>query len=139
MHHAPEVLKKEGHKLTPQRLLIWSILEEGKHFTANEIHEKVKKKFPGVDLVTVYRTLELLTKNSFIQESTFSSGPARYEITNQIGHIHIVCGKCKKIEHFEDEKLHELVKGISNKKGFDTKASKISISSICKDCTTQVN
>jgi len=139
MHHAPEVLKKEGHKLTPQRLLIWKILEEGKHYTASQIHEKVEKKFPGVDLVTVYRTLELLTEHNFVQESKFPTGPARYEITDQIGHNHIVCRNCNKIEHFEDERLLELVNEITNSKGFDTKATKISISSICKDCLAQVN
>lgn len=139
MHHAPDILKKQGHKLTPQRLLIWRIFEDGKHYTANQIHKKVQKEFPGVDLATVYRTLELLSKHNFVQENTLSSGPAQYEITNNIDHNHIVCTKCEKIEHFEDENLLKHVNEINKSKNFDTKSTRISVSSICSDCLAPVN
>lgn len=139
MHHAPEILKKEGHKLTPQRLLIWNILEEGKHYTANQIHQKLQKKFPGVDLATVYRTLELLTSHDFIQESSFASGPARYEITEHIGHTHIVCSQCKRIEHFEEDKLLKMIKEVCKNKNFDAANIEITISATCKSCLGEAN
>ncbi len=139
VHHAPEILKKEGHKLTPQRLLVWRVLEEGKHYTANQIHEKIIKKLPGVDLVTVYRTLELLSKHNFVQESTFDSGPAHYEITENIGHTHVVCRQCKRIEHFEEEKLLTMLKEVCKKKNFDTENIDINISATCKSCLSKAN
>ncbi len=139
MHHAPDILKKEGHKLTPQRLLIWHILEEGKHYTANEIHEKVQNKFPGIDLATVYRTLELLTRLNFVQESSFASGPARYEATDQIGHTHVACRECKRIEHFEEEKLLTMIKEVCEKKNFDGENIEINISATCKSCQGKAN
>lgn len=134
MHHAPEVLKKQGHKLTPQRLLIWHILAKGKHYSAAQIHNRVKKEFPGVDLATVYRTLELMVKLDLIQESKFPSGPSRYEATDKIGHNHIICRKCDKVEHFEGKKLHNAISEICEKKKFDNKSTEINLSSICKTC-----
>ncbi|KKK53237.1 hypothetical protein LCGC14_3096810 [marine sediment metagenome] len=139
MHHAPDILKKEGHKLTPQRLLIWHILEDGKHYTANEIHEKVQNKFPGIDLATVYRTLELLTRLNFVQESSFASGPARYEVTDQIGHTHVACRECKRIEHFEGEEVLAMIKEVCNKKNFDAENIEINISATCKSCQGKAN
>jgi len=134
MHHAPEVLKKEGHKLTPQRLLIWHILIEGKHLTANEIHNKVKKKFKGVDLATVYRTLELLVRVGSVQESTFPIGPTRYEATEHVGHNHVICRVCGRVEHFEGDSVDKNIGKICAAKDYDAENTEIKLLSTCKAC-----
>ena len=43
-----EDLKKKGYKLTPQRRAIVDtiVLNEGKHLTAEEIYDEVKKRLP---------------------------------------------------------------------------------------------
>ena len=57
-----EELKKKGYKLTPQRRAIVDtiIQNEGKHLTAEEIYDEVKKSCPEIGLATVYRTIILL-------------------------------------------------------------------------------
>ena len=57
-----EDLKKKGYKLTPQRRAILDIIVdcEGKHLTAEEIYDEVKKTCPEIGLATVYRTIALL-------------------------------------------------------------------------------
>lgn len=139
MHHAPEILKKEGHKLTPQRLLIWHILAEGKHLTAEQIHKRVKSQFPGVDLATVYRTLELLVRLGLVQESSFSFGPSRYEATENVGHNHIICRICGRVEHFDGSKLKEVASSVCELKGFDIESVEANISSVCNDCFSKAN
>jgi len=139
MHHAPEILKKEGHKLTPQRLLIWHILSEGKHLTANEIHKKVKKKFEGVDLATVYRTLELLVRVGSVQESTFPIGPTRYEATEHLGHNHVICRVCGRVEHFEEGNTQKSIGRICTAKGFDGQSTEIKVLSSCQKCLERAN
>jgi Fur family ferric uptake transcriptional regulator len=134
MHHAPQVLKQQGHKLTPQRLLIWHILAEGKHLTAEQIHKRVKSEFPGVDLATVYRTLELLVRLGLVQETQVTFGPSRYEATEEIGHNHIICRKCGKVEHFDGLKLQEAASNVCEFKDFDIGSVEVNLSSICNDC-----
>lgn len=134
MHHAPEILKKEGHKLTPQRLLIWHILAEGNHLTADQIHKRVKGQFLGVDLATVYRTLELLVRLGLVQESSFTFGPSRYEATEDVGHNHIICRKCGKVEHFDGCSLHDTAALICESKGFDVGSTEVNMSAICNKC-----
>ena len=54
-------LKKPGYRLTPQRLMIASAIENtDDHISAEEIYSQVVDKYPNVNISTNYRTLELL-------------------------------------------------------------------------------
>ena len=58
-------LKKTGHRLTPQRLMILAVIdEEGGHVGPDRVFERVKEQYPYIDIATVYRTLHLLKKQS---------------------------------------------------------------------------
>ncbi len=134
MHHAPEVLKKEGHKLTPQRLMIWHILQAGRHLSAEDIHQEIEKKFPGIDLTTVYRTLELLVRLELVQESRFPVGPHQYEATDKLGHSHIICRKCGRVHHFDVADLLAAANRICENQDFSCADVELNISSVCNDC-----
>jgi Fur family ferric uptake transcriptional regulator len=66
MHHSGEIVKKlteQGYRLTPQRLMTISAIENSDgHISAEEIYAQVKAKYPQVNISTVYRTLELLKR-----------------------------------------------------------------------------
>ena len=51
-------LKEKGLKVTRQRLLVLSVLEQnnGSHMTAEDIYELVSEDYPDIGLATVYRT-----------------------------------------------------------------------------------
>ena len=55
-------LKEKGLKVTNQRLMVLSVLEQnsGRHMTAEDIYELVSEDYPEIGLATVYRTLQLL-------------------------------------------------------------------------------
>ena len=56
-------LREVGYRLTPQRMLIVSLIHDSKgHITAEELHSRVVQQYPFVDISTVYRTLQLLKK-----------------------------------------------------------------------------
>src|SRR5579884_3211803 len=65
MHHygnsSNETLRKRGYRLTPQRYMILSVIQEAdEHLSIDQILERVQKRNPYVSLSTIYRTLELL-------------------------------------------------------------------------------
>lgn len=89
-------LKKEGFKLTPQRQEILGVLlEEEKYYSAEEILQQVQRRYPGVSLDTVYRTLYLFKDLGLVSELNFQGGYRRFEF-NLEGrhHHHLVCLKC---------------------------------------------
>src|SRR5712692_1357024 len=56
-----ETLRKRGYRLTPQRYMILSVIQEADgHLSIDQIAERVQKRNPYVSLSTIYRTLELL-------------------------------------------------------------------------------
>jgi len=64
-HHTPllDNLRQAGHRLTPQREMILSVIcESDGHFTADEILQRVHARYPYFNKSAVYRTLDLLTR-----------------------------------------------------------------------------
>ena len=78
-------LKEKGLKVTHQRLLILSVLEQnsGSHMAAEDIYELVTEKHPEIGLATVYRTLQLLWDMQLVDRINLDDGCVRYEI----GHL----------------------------------------------------
>src|SRR5690349_6725464 len=75
-----ELLKKRGYRLTPQRHMILSVIQEAnEHLHIEQIMERVQQRNPNVSLSTVYRTLELLLSLGLIREIHLPGEPPHYE------------------------------------------------------------
>jgi Fur family ferric uptake transcriptional regulator len=106
-----ELLRKRGYRLTPQRYLILSVLQEAQeHLTIEQITERVQERSPFVSVSTIYRTLELLKRLELIREDRLPGEPPYYEAVEGSDHHHLVCLRCRMTVHLEPEllgKLHE--------------------------------
>lgn len=94
-------------RLTEKRNKILSVLKKTPGtLSAAEIH----KHIPEIDLVTIYRNLDLFTKEKLIKQVHLNTDEAQYEYQNE-PHHHAVCTDCKKIIHFTapDEKIRKLL------------------------------
>ena len=95
-------LKEKGLKVTHQRLLILSVLEQnsGRHMTAEDIYELVAEDYPEIGLATVYRTLQLLWDMQLVDRISLDDGCVRYEIGHLLedetkhNHHHLICRSC---------------------------------------------
>lgn len=94
--------------LTTKRKKILAVLKNT-HGTlsAAKIHEQV----PDIDLVTIYRNLDLFTKEKLIKQVYLGAEEAQYEFQNE-PHHHAVCTNCEKVIHFSaaDNKIKQLLK-----------------------------
>ena len=89
--------KEKKFKLTPQRLAILDCLTNNtSHPSAEDIYQRVRKKFPTMSFATVYNNLEALRKRGSIISLTMDSERMRYD-PNTSYHHHIICMDCKKI------------------------------------------
>ena len=111
-----EKLKEKGLKVTHQRLLVLSVLEEnsGSHMTAEDIYDLVSEDYPEIGLATVYRTLQLLWDMQLVDRINFGDGCVRYEIGHLLNgetkhnHHHLICKRCNKVMPFDDDLLESL-------------------------------
>src|SRR6478735_6330628 len=87
-----EGLREHHRKLTrPRQAILDIVAAADHHLTPAEIHRLARKKYPHLGLVTVYRTLDLLTEMGYVQRVHFADGCHSYGATAQ-GHAHhLVC------------------------------------------------
>jgi len=98
-------------RLTDKRNRILAVLKkQPKALSAKEVYEAVS----DIDLVTVYRTLALFTKEKMISEVHLGTDETRYEYQHE-PHHHAVCDECEQVIHFTapDKKIKELL-GLKN-------------------------
>ncbi len=113
MHHyvrsGNEVLRKRGYRLTPQRHMILSVLQEAHdHLSIEQITERVQQRNPYVSLSTIYRTLELLRELGLVRENHLLGEQPHYEAVESQAHHHLICRRCRATIHLDDALLGNL-------------------------------
>jgi len=100
LHVFQEVCKKEGLKVTHQRLEVFKeLLDSRDHPSVETLYHRLLRKLPTMSLDTVYRTLTTLEKHGLVTRVQTQESQARFEgrIDN---HHHVICKKCGKITDF---------------------------------------
>lgn len=88
-------------RVTPQRAHVWRVLaESGAHLSAEDVWKHARGVLPGLELSTVYRTLDTLREADLVVESRLPEGPALFEAHTSF-HPHLVCEGCGEISHPE--------------------------------------
>ena len=88
-------IRGRGYKATPQRLAVLAALEAEQH----QRFEEIRARCPGVGLVTIYRTLDLLAEIGALRRLDLGDGP-RYELAED-HHHHLICESCGDVTEFE--------------------------------------
>ena len=130
-----ESLRQEGYRLTPQRMMILSIIRDSSgHISAEEIHEKVRQQYPFVNISTIYRTLNLLKRLRLISETDLGDGYVRYELLERGRHHHLVCRRCGESFACAHELLRHLQLRLLKKYGFTADVDHFAIFGLCLRC-----
>ena len=95
-----KVCKKQGIKVTPQRLEIFlEVIDADDHPSAEDLFRRVRRRMPTISLDTVYRTLGTFDQQGLIAKIHFLEDKARFD-PNTNHHHHVVCTKCKSVTDF---------------------------------------
>jgi Fe2+ or Zn2+ uptake regulation protein len=139
MHHfvssSNELLRKRGYRLTPQRHMILSVIQEaGEHLSIDQITERVQQRNPYVSLSTVYRTLELLRELGLVRENHFLGEQPRYEAVEGQAHHHLVCRRCRATIHLDEALLGNLHEQLQVQYGFHSLTLDLVAAGYCDSC-----
>ena len=113
-----------GLRLTEQRKVIVRLLEETIfdtkfHPDVDEIYNRAIKIDKKISVATVYRTVKLLEENGIIDKHEFKAGKARYEVSTENHHDHLIDINTGDIIEFIDDDIEKLKKKIANKHGYE--------------------
>ena len=132
MNNYSNALREHHLKATPQRLEIANTLASYGHINIDNLYEIMLKRFSSISLATIYKNINLMLENSFIQEVKIPHEKSVYELSKET-HSHIVCKKCGKIEDISID-----LSQLSNRAETDThfKIDKIDLvfSGFCQKC-----
>jgi len=134
MAHFAEVCRKDGIKLTHQRMEIFrEVAQTGDHPDAEQIFQRVRKRIPTVSLDTVYRTLWLLDDLSLIVTLGTSRERTRFD-ANLTKHHHFACTRCGYTRDFYSDELNNLnIPDTVSALGM-VEATQVEIRGICQEC-----
>lgn len=132
-----EALRKKGVPLTPQRLMILSVLEGSHdHVSAEDVFREVQKSYPYLNVSTVYRTLDLLKELDLVTVTDMGGGILRYHTAVDSGHHHLICHRCGVTIELEDSALEPVRQSIDAAYGFEAQMHHFAIWGLCRDCRT---
>ena len=130
------ILKQHGYKLTPQRRAVLDeIAHIQEHLTPAAIYEKVSQQHPGIGLVTIYRTLDILAKLGLLCKVHTEDACRSYLIRRPSGHHHhLICSNCHRVIDFTGYDLGELQARLSKGTGFKIDGHLLEFTGICQAC-----
>src|SRR5258706_15211502 len=89
-----DLLREKGYRLTPQRELVLDAVTQLGHATPEQVCERVQRTASGVNISTVYRTLELLEELGLVRHAHLGHGAPSYHPAGHHEHLHLVCRDC---------------------------------------------
>ena len=119
-----KICQDRGLRLTDQRKVIVRLLEETIsdtkfHPDVDEIFKRASKIDKKISVATVYRTVKLLEEHGIIDKHDFKAGKARYEVSTENHHDHLIDVNSGEIIEFVDDEIEQLKKKIASRLGYD--------------------
>ncbi len=127
-------LRARGYRLTPQRQLVLEAVARLGHATPEEIATTVRETARGVNISTVYRTLELLEELGLVTHTHLGHGPPTYHAATDDDHVHLVCRICGKVTETTPGLVDGVVAELQRTEGFHADVGHLAIFGRCRDC-----
>jgi Fur family transcriptional regulator, ferric uptake regulator len=127
-------LRSRGYRLTPQRQLVLEAVGELGHATPEDISTAVRRTASGVNISTVYRTLELLEELGLVQHTHLGHGAPTYSVTTDDDHVHLVCRGCGEVQEAAVDVMGEAVRRLADERGFALDVGHVALFGTCARC-----
>ncbi len=131
-----EQLNQKGLRLTHPRKIVMSILETADvPLSPQSIYQCTVDRDEDIGLVSVYRTLELLTQLSLVRRVHGQDDCHGYVLATPGHHHHLVCRECDRaIEFTGGDDLSALLQRIQRETGFQVDGHLLQLYGLCPDC-----
>lgn len=104
------------------------------HATPEQIHATVRRTAAGVNITTVYRTLELLEDLGLVTHTHLSHGAPTYHAAGDKSHVHLVCHECGAVDEAPRALLEPLAAQLEAERGFLMDIGHVALFGLCPRC-----
>jgi Fur family ferric uptake transcriptional regulator len=128
------MLRSRGLRVTAQRQLVLAAVLELGHATPDQVLTKISESVSGVNITTVYRTLELLEDLGLVTHAHLSHGATTYHGVADNPHIHLVCRVCHAVDDVPATMLADLAARLRDAQGFSVDVGHVALFGVCAAC-----
>lgn len=127
-HSLTERCRRVGLRITGPRRVILEVLESaGDHPDVEELHRRVSRIEPGINIATVYRTMNKLAEHGLIERHMFDDGRQRFETAPEEHHDHFINVDTGEVVEFRSDEIERLQDEIARQYGFEIVSHKLEI------------
>ena len=127
-------LRQGGYRLTPQRQLVLQAVATLGHGTPDAIAVEVQRTAGGVNLSTVYRTLDLLEYRGLVTNPHLGHGSPTYHVAQDSDHLHLVCQDCGGVQHVDETLALPFAEVLQTGTGFTADLRHFAVYGRCGAC-----
>ncbi|MFN2147647.1 MAG: Fur family transcriptional regulator [Anaerolineales bacterium] len=131
-----EALRARGYRVTAQRTIILeTIAHMGGHLSAQQVYQEAQRRLPGLNLTTVYRTVESLQQAGMIDTFSTSLEPLQFALRDGTHpHAHLVCRSCGAIGELDAQQLVPLQNLVQREADFEIDIHHLTLEGLCAKC-----
>lgn len=129
----PQALRSRGYRLTPQRQMVLEAVVSLGAGTVDEIGVLVRRAAPGVNITTVYRTLDLLEELGVVRHRHVGHGAPRYSPAGD-DEVQAVCHSCGDVTDMPAELMAPVARWLAGQRGFVLATGHIAMTGTCATC-----
>ncbi|MHB1357387.1 MAG: Fur family transcriptional regulator [Anaerolineae bacterium] len=131
---AAYALREAGYRLTQPRLAVIQVLQDkDEGLKPEEVLEYGRAVYPSLGLVTVYRTLEILTQLGFVRRVHSEQRCHSYASAGLDRH-YLICQRCHRIIEFPCNGLEALLEGVKEQTGYVITQHLLELDGLCPAC-----
>jgi len=131
-----EQLRERGYRVTAQRTIILETIAHMKaHNSAQQVYEGARQRLPGLNLATVYRTVESLHEAGLINILSAGGEPMRFSLRNpENSHSHLVCRECGSIFEVATKGIEAFTRRVETETRFRIDSEHLTLEGLCETC-----
>ena len=128
------LLREHGLRVTAPRITVLQALRAGQgHMSAEEVYDAVLARYPAINLVTVYRTLEALEALGLASRVELGDKLTRWEWIGD-AHHHLLCRRCGALVELGDEPFQRLADDLARDRGVRVDVRHLALPGLCPVC-----
>jgi len=132
-------LRDKGFRITyirKQIIVIFSRVK--KPLSARDIYTNLISKKINVNRTTVYRELEFLVNQNYLNPVYIKPQEISYEAANLVHHHHLICEVCGKVDNITNCLADNFERDVFRKKRFKIKKHTLEFYGVCAKCLKKV-
>lgn len=131
-------LRQRGFRVTPQRgVILETIAHNQDHQSVQQVYAQAERSLPGLNIATVYRTLEMLHRAGLVDLLSTNADIVRFSLRDpQHPHYHLICRDCDQVLELTPDLIEELAGALERDHGFSLDSSHLTLTGICRDCAS---